>query len=239
MPRLLAVCAMVAAVTGADSCPALAQPAAGVEGVWYGLRSDGQTGKVRADHYTFLPDGRVFRNHPAEGLGGPVDWATACRFAECGTYTRRGAAIVISNSASGRTTEFTLDGEGVLRKAAPKTSYRRMHLLEGRLNGTWGVFYLEGGAPMASVTFEPGGRFRESGLLRYTAWAALAPAGEDRSRLVVDRGLGAYSIRHGTLELRYDGGPVARFFLAAPPAVGPGSSPPTLQLGGARLERAR
>lgn len=231
--RFILASAMAAAVVGGAPL-ASAQPT-GVEGVWYGLRSDGLSGKVKADHYTFLPDGRAFRNQPTEGLAGPVDLAAECRYAECGTFTRKGAAVVFS-SPSGFLTEFLLDGEGVLRKAAPKTSYRRMHLLEGRLNGTWGVFDPNGGAPIVSITFEPGGRFRETGLLGYAAWVALAPAGERRT--AVERGEGAYSVRRGTLELRYDGGPVARFFLATPPAVPPGPSPETLQLGGSRLERA-
>jgi hypothetical protein len=131
-----------------------------------------------------------------------------------------------------------LDGEGVLHKAEPKTSYRRMHLLEGPLNGTWGVFDPDGGPPVVSLTLQEDGRFRETGLLGYTAWAALAPVGEDRSGRAVERGDGVYSVRRGTLELRYGGGTVARFFLATPPAVAPGSSPPVLHLGGARLERA-
>lgn len=228
--------AAVAVVLAGSAPPTAAQPAVGVEGVWYGLRSDGLSGKVKADHYTFLSDGRAFRNQPTGGLVGPVDWAAECRYAECGAYTRRGATIVFKNSASGGSTEFTLDGEGVLRKANPKTSYRRMHLLEGRLNGTWGVFDPDGGPPVVTIAFEPGGRFREAGLLHYTSWAALAPSGE--SRREVARGEGAYSIRRGTLDLRYDAGPVARFFLATPPAVPPGPSPATIQLGGARLERA-
>lgn len=228
---------LVAALAGVLS-PGGVASAAGVEGVWYGLRSDGLSGKVKADHYTFLPDGRVFRRPPTEGLGRPVDWALECRYAECGTFEIRDGGVVFSNASSGTSTQFALDGEGVLRKAAPKTSYRRMHLLDGPLNGTWGVFDPDGGSPVVSLTLHPDGSFHEAGLLQYSAWAALAPPGEDRGGQAVERGEGAYSVRRGTLELRYRSGTVARFFLATPPAVAPGVSPTVLHLGGARLERA-
>ncbi|CAN7372867.1 hypothetical protein LJR164_002256 [Phenylobacterium sp. LjRoot164] len=212
--------------------------AAGVEGVWYGLRSDGISGKVKADHYTFLADGRAFRNSPAEGLGAPVDWTQACRYAECGTYQVRGGEVVFQNAGSGTSTQFALDGEDVLRKAAPKTSYRRMHLLDQPLSGTWGVFDPAGGPPLVLLALQADGRFRETGLLSYTAWAALAPVGEDRSGRAVEGGEGVYTIRRGTLELRYRSGTVARFFLATPPAISPSTNPETLHLGGTRLERA-
>ncbi|MBA4014056.1 MAG: hypothetical protein C0481_19510 [Phenylobacterium sp.] len=212
--------------------------AAGAEGVWYGLRSDGVSGKVKADHYTFLPDGRAFRRAPTEGLGIPVDMALECRYAECGTFESRGGEVIFRNATSGTSTQFALDEEGVLRKAAPKISYRRMHLLDGPLNGTWGLFDPNGGPPVVSLTLRPDGSFKEEGLLRFSAWAALAPPGEDRSGRAVERGEGVYSVRRGTLELRYRGGTVARFFLATPPAVAPGASPPVLHLGGARLDKA-
>jgi len=228
--------AMLAALAGVLS-PTGAALAAGLEGVWYGLRSDGLSGKIKADHYTFLPDGRVFRRPPTEGLGRPIDWALECRYAECGTFERKDGGVAF-NASSGTSTQFTLDGEGVLRKAAPKTSYRRMHLLDGPLNGTWGVFDPNGGPPVVTLTLRPDGSFHEAGLLQFSAWAALAPPGEDRGGQAVERGEGAYSVRRGTLELRYRGGTVARFFLATPPAVAPGASPTVLHLGGARLEKA-
>ncbi|NEX95320.1 hypothetical protein [Caulobacter sp. 17J65-9] len=140
-------------------------------------------------------------------------------------------------TATGFDTAFTLDAQGVLRRAKGTQSYRPMHLLDGvRLTGTWGVFDPNGGPPVVTINFTPDGRFREAGLLNFTAWAKLGP--DPASRKAVEQGAGTYAVRRGTLELRYDGGPVARFMVATPPAVAPGPAPKTLQVGAATLDRA-
>ena len=132
--------AAFAGVWAGAACSA-PQGGAGLEGVYFGLRADQISERVRTDYYTFLADGRAFRGFPSEGLGRAVDWDYECRYAECGTYERRGDEIRFRNDASGSDTTFRLDAAGVLRKQERPISYRRMHLLDAeRLDGTWGVF---------------------------------------------------------------------------------------------------
>lgn len=216
------------------------QGAGALDGVYYGLRADPVSERMRTDYYTFLPDGRAFRGFPSEGLGRPLDWEYECRYAECGTYGRQGDRIQFHNDASGTDTNFRLDAGGVLRKLERPINYRRMHLLDGeRLDGTWGVFDREKGEAVVALQLSPDGRFREAGLLRYLSWEQLGADADARASRIVEKGRGAYSIRKGTLELRYDGGPTAFLMIATPPGVDPRGVPPTLQLNATTFDRAR
>jgi len=211
-----------------------------LDGVYYGLRSDTVSERVRTDYYTFLPDGRAFRGFPGEGLGRAVDWAQECKYAECGTYRRQGDEVRFHNDEAGTETLFRFDAQGVLRRTDRKISYRRMHLLDGpRMDGTWGIYDREKGEAVVALQLTPDGRFRESGLLRYLSWEKLGADADRRETQVVDKGRGAYSIRKGTLELRYDGGPTAYLMIATPPGVDPRGTPPTLQLNATTFDLAR
>ncbi|MBP6879240.1 MAG: hypothetical protein KBC34_14540 [Phenylobacterium sp.] len=210
-----------------------------LNGVYYGFRADQLNNKVKADYYTFLPDGRALRGLPTEGLGRPLDWTYECRFAECGTYSQRAGQVVFRNTTSGADTVFSIDGEGVLRKPNGSQGYRRMHLMDGmRLSGAWGVFDPSASAPIVEISFDQAGRFRETGLLRYLAWAELGRDAASRSSKTVDRGQGAYAIRQGTLELIYDKGPRAYIMLAVGPGLTPSAAPRSIHLNGAILDRA-
>ncbi len=231
--------AAFAGVWAGAACSA-PQGGAGLEGVYFGLRADQISERVRTDYYTFLADGRAFRGFPSEGLGRAVDWDYECRNAECGTYERRGDEIRFRNDASGSDTTFRLDAAGVLRKQERPISYRRMHLLDAeRLDGTWGVFDREKGEAVVALQLGPDGRFREAGLLRYLSWEKLGPDPSAREAQVVEKGRGAYAIRKGTLELRYDAGPTVYLMVATPPGIDPRGAPPTLQLNAQTFEQAQ
>ncbi|MDD3837963.1 MAG: hypothetical protein PHG43_09015 [Phenylobacterium sp.] len=207
-------------------------------GVYYGFRADQLNNKVRAEHYTFLHDGRALRGYPTEGLGRPIDWDYECRFAECGTWRRHGAQVVFHNAAAGAETRFTMDASGVLRKSGSTQGYRAMHLLDNaRLEGTWGIFDPGSTEPITAIRLTESGRFSETGLLPYLSWADLGADSAQRQGRMPRSGNGAYSIRRGTLELRYDSGLTAYLMVATPPAVPPGRSPATLHVNGTALDR--
>ncbi len=60
-----------------------------------------------------------------------------------------------------------------------------------------------------------------------------------REAQVVEKGRGAYAIRKGTLELRYDAGPTVYLMVATPPGIDPRGAPPTLQLNAQTFEQAQ
>lgn len=230
-----AIAALAACVGGFAVC-AGAQTS-DMSGIYYGFRADQLNNKVRAEHYTFTPDGRALRGYPTEGFGRPIDWDYECRFAECGTWRRQGNQLIFFSESAGVETRFTIDSGNVLRKPGSTQGYRAMHLLDqGRLAGTWGIFDPDAAEPITAIRFDPAGRFSETGLLPYLSWADLGSDSAGRQGRMPQSGEGSYSLDKGTLELRYDSGLVAHLLIATPPGVAPGASPKTLHVNGTALD---
>jgi hypothetical protein len=228
LPALTAVL-LAACENGAASQPPRPQPAPGAaDALYMGLRVNFEGGQY-PDYYTFLADGRAFRGTPDEGLARPLDWAAVCAVSECGTYTVHGSEIVFRREPSGDTQTFIVDGEGVLRKPGQVQGYRRMHVPDGtRLSATWGS--VAEGDTLVALTLGADGRFRERGVLAWTAWDA-------RGGPAPVSGAGTYTLTHGTLELRYDGGPTVRLLLAVPPGAAPAPTPESIYLRVTLLDR--
>lgn len=208
---------MLLVTWGAD---AQGQPSAGsrLDGVYYGLKSNGMTGRVGPDFYTFLSDGRVFNGDPQEGLARPTVWEKECRYAMCGTYTvgSGGQVRIQWQAPSSGGIALRMDAQGVLHGTGGSSrSWRPLRLLEGRLNGTYGVRGYNNQGTVTEITFTPDGRFRERGVLDYVNWDELSP---ENRRALVAGGEGTYTLHRGTLELRYTGGPTAYLMAMVPPA---------------------
>jgi hypothetical protein len=196
-------------------------PGTGIAGMYMGLRVNFD-GKQYSDYYTFLADGRAFRSTPDEGLARPVDWAAICAASECGTYSVSGNQLAFQREGADIQL-FSIGSEGVLRKPQQTQGYRKMHQLDDvQLAASYG--FVSAGDTIAAITFQADGRFRERGILAWTAWTppsgGAAPA----------RGAGMYSIIQSTLELRYDGGPTVYMVLAVPPGVAPSTTPESVYL---------
>lgn len=208
-----------------------------MSGIYYGFRADQLNNKVRAEHYSFMPDGRALRGYPTEGFGRSIDWDYECRYAECGTWRRQGNQLVFENPSAGVETRFTIGAGNVLRKPGSTQGYRPMHLLDKiRLAGTWGIFDPDAAEPITAIRFEENGRFSETGLLPYLSWADLGSDSASRQGRMPRSGAGSYALRKGTLELRYDSGLVAHLLIATPPGVAPGRTPRTLHVNGTALD---
>ncbi|HEY0038012.1 MAG TPA: hypothetical protein VGB66_15045 [Longimicrobium sp.] len=216
---LLAACGEITPPDGGQP------PAAGVSGIYMGLRVNG-AGQQYPDYYTFLEDGRAFRGTPEEGLDRPLDWAAVCAASECGTYSVSGSQLTFTRQAADPQA-FTVGTDGVLRKPGSTQGYRRMHLMNDvRPGATYG--WLSGADTMMAITLGADGRFRERGTLAWTAWSgASAPAS----------GSGTYTVVDGTLTLRYDGGPVAHLLLAVPPGISAGPAPERVYLRTTTIDR--
>ncbi|HEY0025837.1 MAG TPA: hypothetical protein VGB24_23310 [Longimicrobium sp.] len=221
----LALLAACSGVTVPDESEVPPPPAAGVAGIYMGLRVNG-AGQQYPDYYTFLADGRAFRGTPEEGLNQPLDWAAVCASSECGTYSVSGSQLTFTRQAADPQA-FTVGADGVLRKPGSTQGYRRMHVMNDvRPGATYG--WLSGADTMMAITLSADGRFRERGTLAWTAWSGpAAPAS----------GEGTYTVVDGTLTLRYDGGPVAHLLLAVPPGVSPAPAPERVYLRTTTIDR--
>jgi hypothetical protein len=71
----------------------------------------------------------------------------------------------------------------------------------------------------------------------YTNWARLAAPGE--TRVPLPGGTGSYTVARNTLELRYDGGPTARFFIVVPPGALGSAVPDVVYVNTAPVNRVR
>lgn len=69
MVKAASLAAIGAVCLSAVAMSAMNQSQPSLHGVYYGFRVDQLNNKVKADHYTFLADGRAFRGYPTEGLG--------------------------------------------------------------------------------------------------------------------------------------------------------------------------
>ena len=213
---VLAGLAVLAAVGCAD---AQGTPRAGgrLDGIYYGVKVNGMSNRAGPDFYTFLPDGRVLNGEPMEGLARPLQWEAECRYSLCGTYTvgAGGQVRIQWTPAANGTETLRIDPQGVLRstQGSPR-SWRPLRLLDGALEGRYGVRTYSGQGTATEITFTRDGRFRESGVLDYVNWDDLSPANR---RALVAGGEGTYTLRRGTLELRYAGGLVAYLMVMVPP----------------------
>jgi hypothetical protein len=220
----------------APAAPAV--PAAGLDGVYVGLATNGLTGRVYEDYWTFFPDGRMMRKHPGEGLARPTDYDAVCRRFECGTYTVRGAELHVRWAFRGEEKVYDLDAVGGFAERGRVTRYRPLAPLTGlRLGARYAVVDTANDIVLTRIEFTPDGRFAEANLMTHTSWALLAPPGETRAPL--RGGAGTYTVTRNTLELRYDGGPTAYFFLVVPPGYVADAVPEAVYINTALIRRER
>lgn len=213
-------------------------PDGSLDGIYTGLRTNLVTGRVAQDYFTFFPDGRVLHDDPPEGLAAPLDWAAACRANQCGSYALQGRALRI-RWQSGSEETFDREPDGALKKQGRAQRYRPVAPLDDlRLEGTYAVVDAERNREIAGIDFTRDGRFAERSLMRHTSWTMLGDRAE-RARTAVERGGGRYAIRRNTLELRYDGGPVARFVILVPPGAQALPQPEVLHINRNRFPRVR
>jgi hypothetical protein len=202
------------------------------EGVFYGLRTNLITGHVIKVYVTFLADGRAFAGYPKEGLGVPVNWERECSYAACGTYTKKGEQVVMHWKWKGEALPdetFRLDSKGVLHTTkAISTSYRRVKLLNGPLEGRYGIESSRENYTSTEITFSRDGKVSDERVLWWTSWdteSGGASSGGDAQ--VVRKGI--YSIRKGTLRLKFEDGTSGARFIMVPPA---GDVQKSVQIGG-------
>lgn len=235
--RSALVCLAVALAAGMlpPSAPAQVSRGPALNAVYLGWRIPMNMSAPTEDYITFYPDGRVYHEDPDEGMAAPLDWSTACRNVQCGTYRIEGSRVRIRWS-SGSEDAFELEPGAVLRRPGREQRYRPLAPLDGV--GLDGVYVLRGerGEVTVGITFSAAGEFREYNLMPYTNWVMRGDAAQ-RRRMERREGWGRYTIRRNTLELRYDGGPVARFMVSVPPGVAPGPRPATLVINRVRLLR--
>ena len=214
-----------------DSVPGTSE---GPNGSYLGLVENFTTGEVSAEFYTFLADGRVFNGLPAEGFARPLDWETECFYAGCGAFRQSGSEVRLQLSSGDKV--MTLDAQGVLHEGGKGSGYRRVHPLDGvTLDATYG-YLNEQGDTIVSVAFTAAGRFREYRLLQHTFWTEWGPDREIR-RQAPTRGSGTYTLRQGTLELKYDDGRTAYMMAMVPPGVQPTPVPQTIYFGVSDIAR--
>jgi hypothetical protein len=220
------------------AAPVSAQQTGRLDGIYYGLRTNLVTGRVGQAYLTFLPDGRVSTDDPAEGLAGPLDFERdLCRYGQCGTYQLRGSELRI-RWRGGDEEVYDRAASGELRRRGKAQSYRPVSPLDGmQLEGEFAIVDPETGKAVVGIRFEPGGGFLENNLMGYTNWEMLARPGERRVALPL--GYGRYTIRRNTLELRYDNGPVARFVILIPPGEPQTPAARTIVINQTHLPRVR
>jgi hypothetical protein len=190
-------------------------PAAVLDGVYMGIAQNAATGLIYQDYWTFLPDGRMLRTHPTEGLDRPADHAAICRLVECATYTLDGTEMRIRRQG-GAETVYDFDAAGSFAERGRSARYRPLAPLDGfRVSATYAVVEPARGRTLVSLALARDGRFTEEKLMDYTSWVRLAPPGE--TRVPLPGGSGTYTVTRNTLALRYDGGQTAYFFFVVPP----------------------
>jgi hypothetical protein len=186
------------------------------EGVFYGVRTNLITGHVIKVYMTFLADGRVFAGYPKEGLDVPVNWERECHYAACGTYTRKGEQVVMHWKWQGNplpSKTFRLDSKGVLHTTkAVSTSYRRVKLLNGPLEGRYGIESSKPNYTSTEITFSRDDKVSDERVLWWTSWDT--ESGGDSAQVVRK---GTYTIRKGTLLLKFDDGTSGARFIMVPP----------------------
>ncbi|HEV2146714.1 MAG TPA: hypothetical protein VGR37_04790 [Longimicrobiaceae bacterium] len=227
----------LAALCLAPAAPAAAQQPTQLDGIYYGLRTNLVTKRINQAYLTFLPDGRVASDDPAEGLAEPVDFEGMCRYGRCGSYQVRGSEVRIRWREGGEEV-YDRGASGELKQRGRNQSYRPVALLDGmRLDGEFAIVDPQTGRAVVGIRFGPDGEFLENNLMGFTNWEMLARDGERRVALPL--GYGRYSIHRNTLELRYEGGPVARFVILIPPGQPQTPAARTLIINQAVLPRVR
>lgn len=205
-----------------------------VDGLYLGLRLSSISREPYVDYITLLPDGRALNQAPDEGLAVPVAWERECKNAPCGTY-QAGAREVRVRWSYGDTDIFDIDGAVLRLRGSASRVYRRVAPLDGFvLDGRYGI--AEAQQPWAWITFTTDGRFSEQRLMEYTGWARSGDVAT-RRRIAVGSGAGLYRIRRNTLELRYQGGPTARFAIVVPPGTTPTSHASFVYINQAKMAR--
>lgn len=200
------------------------------EGVYYGVRTNLATGHVIKVYVTFLADGRVFAGYPKEGLDVPTTWERECRYHDCGTYTRSGDQVTMrwTGGRAPRTETFRLDAQDVLSTTTrPVTTYRRARLLDGPLEGRYGIESARENFTSTEISFRRDGGVSDERVLWWTAWDQDSDANTGGSEQVVRRG--TYTIRKGTLRLRFEDGTSGARFIMVPPR---GDVARSVQIGG-------
>jgi hypothetical protein len=128
---------------------------------------------------------------------------------------------------------FRLDSKGVLHTTkVVSTSYRRVKLLNGPLEGRYGIESSRPNYTSTEITFSRDGKVSDERVLWWTSWDT--ESGGDSAQVVRK---GTYTIRKGTLRLKFDDGTSGARFIMVPPG---GDIQKSVQIGGnADYERIR
>ena len=196
-------------------------PATGFEGVFYRgsveFNPAGGRGELgqRVDFLCFASDGRAYNGRPSGGPGACFE-ADDPHSSSYGRYTISGDDVIIKWNFDKflnqqHTQKLKRRPDGKLEQ--DDATFHKLEPCDGlKLDGTYAITWADGSK--SRVRFTKDGRFTEQGLkdcvnldqLVYPDWPKLPPSGG-----------GTYSIRHNTLEVKYDNdGPTRRMFFFTP-----------------------